>query len=390
MEHLIANYRKLLDETPTDFHRYIYDKVNWANRLVGIVGPRGVGKTTLLLQYIKENMNTDNTLYVTAEDFYFSRHRLTELADEFTKMGGKHLFVDEIHKHEDWSRELKLIYDYHKELQVVFTGSSVLDITKGATSDLSRRAIIYNMQGLSWREYLSMFHNIEIPQYSLDDILQNKISLPKDFRPLVFFRKYLRKGYYPFAGEDDYEKRLFAVITKTLEVDIPPYANLSASISTKLRHLLAVIAESVPFKPNMTSIAQVLGISRNNVADYLLLMEEAGMIGQLRDSTSGIRGLGKVNKVYLDNPNLIYTLVPEKAEIGNVRETFFYNQMRVNNEVICSSVSDFLINGHTFEVGGKGKGKKQIADLPDSYIVKDDIEYGYGNVIPLWAFGLNY
>ena len=153
MEHLIANYRKLLDETPTDFHRYIYDKVNWANRLVGIVGPRGVGKTTLLLQYIKENMNTDNTLYVTAEDFYFSRHRLTELADEFTKMGGKHLFVDEIHKHEDWSRELKLIYDYHKELQVVFTGSSVLDITKGATSDLSRRAITYDDNSRRFRGF---------------------------------------------------------------------------------------------------------------------------------------------------------------------------------------------------------------------------------------------
>ncbi|MBQ8060040.1 MAG: AAA family ATPase [Prevotella sp.] len=390
MEHLTDNYRKLLSETPTDFHRYIYDKVNWSDRMVGITGPRGVGKTTLLLQYIKEKLNTDDTLYVTAEDFYFSNHRLTELADEFTKMGGRHLFIDEIHKHEDWSRELKLIYDYHKELQVVFTGSSVLDITKGATADLSRRAITYNMQGLSWREYLKLFHNIEIPQYTLDDILQQKVSLPQGFRPLALFREYLRKGYYPFAGESNYEKRLFAVITKTLEVDIPQYANLSASMSRKLRHLLAVIAESVPFKPNMTSLAQVLGVSRNNVADYLLLMEEAGMIGQLRDSTSGIRGLGKVNKVYLDNPNLIYTLVPEKAETGNVRETFFYNQMRVNNEVICSPVSDFLINGHTFEVGGKGKGKKQIADLPDSYVVKDDIEYGYGNVIPLWAFGLNY
>ena len=153
MEHLTGNYRKLLSETPTDFHRYIYDKVNWSDRMVGITGPRGVGKTTLLLQYIKEKLNPDDTLYVTAEDFYFSNHRLTELADEFTKMGGRHLFIDEIHKHEDWSRELKLIYDYHKELQVVFTGSSVLDITKGATADLSRRAITYNMQGLSWRAW---------------------------------------------------------------------------------------------------------------------------------------------------------------------------------------------------------------------------------------------
>lgn len=198
------------------------------------------------------------------------------------------------------------------------------------------------------------------------------------------------KGYYPFAGEADYGERLLSIINKTLEVDIPQYASLNATIARKLRRLLAVIAESVPFKPNMTTIGQVLGVSRNNVADYLLLMEEAGLIGQLRDATGGIRSLGKVNKVYLDNTNLAYALTGDITDIGNVRETFFFNQMRVNQSVIASETTDFTIDGHIFEVGGRKKGKKQIEGVTDAYVVRDDIEYGYGNVIPLWAFGLNY
>ena len=390
MEQLIINYRKLLNETPTGFHRYMYDQVHWSNRMLGIVGPRGIGKTTMMLQYIKEHLNVDETLYVTADDFYFSSHRLVDLADQFTKMGGRNLFVDEIHKIEDWSRELKLIYDYYKELKVVFSGSSVLDITKGTTADLSRRAIVYHMQGLSYREYLQLFHAIELPVYSLNQILHHEVELPNGFLPLQHFTDYLQHGYYPFANEEDYEERLLSIIDKTLEVDIPQYAALNATMSKKLKRLLAIISESVPFKPNMSTIGQTLGISRNNVADYLLLMEEAGLIGQLRDATGGIRGLGKVNKVYLDNNNLIHALSSEKADIGNARETFFFNQVRVQHDITNSPVSDFLIDGITFEVGGKNKGKKQIQGLPDAYVVKDDIESGFGNIIPLWSFGLLY
>lgn len=390
MERLIANYRKMLGETPTEFHRYMYDRVNWENRMLGIVGPRGVGKTTMMLQYIKEHLDANVSLYVNADDFYFSSHRLVDLADDFAKMGGKYLFVDEIHKHEEWSRELKLIYDYHSELKVVFSGSSVLDITKGATADLSRRAIVYTMQGLSWREYLQFFHQLMLPVYTLDDILQQRVSLPDGFRPLASFRDYLHHGYYPFAGEADYDKRLLAMVDKTLETDIPQYAELNAAMSRKLKRLMAVIAASVPFKPNMTSLAQVLGVSRNNVANYLLLMEEAGLIAQLRDETGGIRGLGKVNKVYLDNTNLAYVLSEANTDVGNVRETFFLNQMRVMHDVVISSVSDFKIDDYTFEVGGRNKGKKQISGIPNAYVVKDDIEYGYGNILPLWVFGLTY
>ena len=391
MEQLIANYKRLLTLTTSNFHRYMFDKVNWNGRLVGIVGARGVGKTTMILQYIKEKLDLGSTLYVNAEDFYFTSHRLVELADEFSKMGGKYLFVDEVHRYDGWSRELKLIYDYHPELHVVFSGSSVLDINKGVKSDLSRRVVIYTLYGLSFREYLELFENIKTPIYTLDEVLTHKVDMDTDFRPLMYFKRYLERGYYPFALEDDYGEKLKGVVTKTLETDIPEYANMNVSTGRKLKKLMAVIAESVPFKPNMVTLAEVLSVSRNNVADYLLYIEEAGLITQLRDQTGGVRSLGKVDKVYLENTNLIYALTKkEKAEIGNVRETFFMNQLRVVDEPITSPVSDFLVGERTFEVGGRNKKQKQIKDVENAFVVKDDIEYGGLNIIPLWQFGLLY
>ena len=389
MEHLIANFNRLLQLTNSNFRRYIYNKINWHGRLVGIVGARGVGKTTLMLQYIKQNLDTKSALYVNAEDFYFASHRLSDLADEFCKMGGKYLFVDEVHRYEGWSRELKLIYDYHPELYVVFSGSSVLDINKGVTSDLSRRAVIYTLYGLSFREYLELFEGITTRTYSLDEVLSHKVKASHDFRPLALFKKYLESGYYPFALEDSYQEKLRNIVTKTLETDIPEYANMNVSTGRKLKRLMAVIAQSVPFKPNMTTLSEVLGISRNNVADYLLYIEEAGLITQLRNQTGGIRSLGKVNKIYLENTNLVYALTGN-VDIGNVRETFFMNQLRVVADPITSPVSDFLVDDMTFEVGGHGKRQKQIKDVQKGFVVKDDIERGGLNIIPLWQFGMLY
>lgn len=367
------------------------DKVNWNGRLVGIVGARGVGKTTMILQHIKETMDVNRCLYVNAEDFYFASHKLVDLADEFCKMGGEYLCVDEVHRYEGWSKELKLIYDYHPNLKVVFSGSSILDINKGVQSDLSRRAVIYTMYGLSFREYLELFEGIESRTYTLNEVLEHKVEMPSTFRPLMYFRKYLEKGYYPFALEDDYEQKLIGIVTKTLETDIPEYANMNVSTGRKLKRLMAVIAESVPFKPNMVTLAEVLSISRNNVADYLLYIEEAGLITQLRDQTGGVRSLGKVDKVYLENTNLIYALTKrDRAEIGNVRETFFMNQLRAIDDPITSAVSDFMVGEYTFEVGGRNKKQKQIRDVEKAFVVKDDIEYGALNVIPLWMFGMMY
>ena len=343
----------------------------------------------MLLQYIKLNLDTADTLYVSADHLYFSRHKLVELADYFAKMGGKHLFIDEIHKYNDWSRELKQIYDSFDDLQIVVSGSSILDIYKGL-ADLSRRMPVYEMQGLSFREYLHLFHNIKVPAYNIDQILSNKVSLPGIDHPLPLFRDYLRRGYYPFGNDEEFELELMQVVNQTMETDIPQYLRTNISIGRKLKSLMMVIAKSVPFKPVMQKLAEATGISRNDISDYLTYMEKVGMIAQLRNATGGIRGLGKVEKLYIDNTNLIYTLAPDNADTGNVRETFFMNQMRVMNEILSSSTADFEIGNKIFEIGGCKKGQKQLQNASEGYIVKDDIESGYANVVPLWAFGLNY
>lgn len=284
---------------------------------------------------------------------------------------------------------MKLIYDYHQDLKLVFTGSSVLDIKKGS-ADLSRRAVVYYMQGLSFREYLKLFHQEDVPRYALDEILDHKVSIPQIPHPLPLFKDYLRKGYYPFSREEDFGLKLKQVVNQTLEIDIPSYAQMNVSTGRKLKQLLAVVAESVPFKPNMSKIAEMLGISRNNIADYLLYMEEAGMIMQLRAQTEGLRGLGKVDKVYLDNANLVYSFAEENLNKGNVRETFFMNQLKANHQVSASDLADFIIEGVDFEVGGKSKGLKQIKNADKGFVVKDDIETGFLQTIPLWHFGLMY
>lgn len=379
----------MLRQTPMEFHRYLYDEINWDNRLIGILGPRGVGKSTLILQHIKSLGTPRTHIFITAESLWFSEHSLLEFADNFASMGGEYLYIDEIHKYKGWSRELKLIYDMHPGLHVVFTGSSVLDIKRGE-SDLSRRVLLYKLEGLSFREYLMMKEHISLPVFSLDQIVNNEVDVPEISLPLPAFQEYLQRGYYPFFNEDGYFVRLSQIVSQTVEVDIPIYANMQVSTARKLRQLLAVIAKTAPVKPNMSNLSQELGISKNTIPDYFTYLETAGMIGLLRDDTSGLRALGKLEKVYLDNTNLMYALTGEDTNIVNARETFFYNQMRVRNHVTASRLSDFTIRGMTFEVGGKNKGKKQISEAKQGFVVKDDIVYGYGNVIPLWHFGMNY
>jgi uncharacterized protein len=389
MERLYQKFEILLQNTITDFKRYLYENVSWDSRMVGIIGARGVGKTTMILQYIKEKLDARKALYVSADDMYFSDNRLIDLADTFYKNAGEYLFIDEIHKYSNWSRELKNIYDSYPALRIVFTGSSVLDILKGS-ADLSRRAIVYKLQGLSFREYLKLYHNVETNVYTLEQIANNEVRLENIQHPIPLFNDYLKRGYYPFGIENEMDVRLGQIIVQTLESDIPQYANLNVGTSRKLKRLLSIIAESVPFKPNFSKISEMLNVSRNSLDDYFSYMEKAGLIGQLRNETSGIRGLGKVDKVYLDNTNIIFNLVGGKSNIGNLRETFFFNQMRVNNEIISSRKADFVIDNFTFEIGGKNKQQGQIEKDGKSFVVKDDIEYGYLNVIPLWAFGLNY
>lgn len=385
---LLQYMQEQLRLTSLDFKRYLYPKMEWNKRLQCLTGGRGVGKTTMVKQHIIETPE-EHSLYVSADHSYFTTHTLIELADEFVKEGGEHLYIDEIHKYEGWSREIKQIYDTHPALKVFITGSSILDLLDGE-GDLSRRMVMQHLYGMSFREYLELVHHIRVPVFTLEEVLAGKAQPDELPHPLPLFRQYLRTGYYPFAIEGDFYERMQNVIRQTMESDIPHYAKMSPTTGRKLRQMLSIVAQNAPYKPEAQALANELHISRNNVSDYLLYMEKAQMVGQLRDDTGGMRGLGKVEKVYLDNTNIQYALVGEKAEIGNVRETFFYNQLQVTQDVIASRVSDFCVREYTFEVGGKKKGKKQISEVQNGYVVRDEIEYAVQQIIPLWAFGLMY
>ena len=388
MDKLYELFYAKLDETPTNFLRYLHDRINWDNRMIAILGERGVGKTTLMLQKIKLD-GAAHTLYFGADNVYFSQHTLFDTANEFYRKGGQRLYIDEIHKYPSWSAELKMIYDYCPQLQVVITGSSILDLYKG-TADLSRRIISYTLVGLSFREFLAMAKGIVLPPASLEEILRHEVRFPAGERPLALFDDYLKMGYYPFWKETDFATRLTNVINQTVENDIPTYAKMNISTSRKLKQLLFIISQSVPFKPNYTEIGAAMECDRGTVADLAYYMDKARLTMSLRHQEDGMKNYGKPEKLYLGNTNLIQALSEGKPEVGNIRETFFLSQMQVNHEVFASKAADFLINGKTFEVGGKSKNKKQIAEVKDAFVVKDDIEYGYENTIPLWHFGMNY
>lgn len=392
MDITLVNYMKeQLELISLSFKRYMSDQLPWEARLVGLMGPRGVGKSTMVLQHIKQQPDSikEKSLYVSADHIYFSTNTLVDTAAQFVREGGEWLYIDEVHKYDGWSKELKQIYDSHPGLHVFFTGSSILDIMEGE-ADLSRRVLLYSMQGLSFREYLELFHGIKTPVKTLEEILSGKVEIEGLLHPIPKFTKYLREGYYPFSKEGFFQQRLQQVIQLTMEVDIPQYANMSPATGKKLRRMLSIISHNVPYKPEATGLANEIKVSRNDIPTYLLYMEKAGMIGQLRDETGGMRGLGKTEKVYLDNTNIIYALSGENANIGNVRETFFYNQTRLTQDVTSSKVSDFSIGKYTFEVGGLKKGHKQIKDVANSFVVRDDTEHANGDILPLWAFGLLY
>ena len=379
-----------LERTPTDFVRFLHDRIAWDSRLVAVTGSRGVGKTTMLLQHIKLFDNADETLFVTADDFYFSTHRLFDLAYRFYSQGGKRLYIDEIHKYKGWSTEIKNIYDQIPDLSVVYTGSSILELERGG-ADLSRRKVEYNLPGLSFREYLNISQGWHLPSYSLDEILQGKVIFPYDkARPLKLFKDYLRHGYYPFFYDTEYFMRLRGVIRQMVEVDVPLFADMNVASAAKLKKLLYALAQSVPFKPNYAKLERDLGISRNTLPDYISYLEKAGLINLLWEKAKGMRLLEKVDKVYLNNTNVAYSLSEQEPDLGNIRETVFFAWMRVAHFITSSPVSDFEIDGRTFEVGGRNKSHRQIKEASEGYVVKDDTEYAYRNEIPLWMFGFIY
>ena len=390
MRTLVARYRNILKNVDTSYVRNIHSTIPWNDRLIAILGARGVGKTTLVLQHIKLYEDVDTTLFVYADDLWFSTHSLVTLAEIFYTNGGRALYIDEIHKYKNWSQEIKNIYDQYPDLKVRYTGSSILDLQKGS-HDLSRRVLEFQMHGLSFREYVALRYGADIPIHTLEQVLANKIEFPyTDYRPVALFKEYLRQGYYPYFKEPGYELRLTKTINAILEVDIPKFAELSISASEKLKTLLYIVAQSVPFKPNYSKIARDLDMHRNAVSDLMVWLDKADLINILRDDVEGYKLLGKVNKIYLNNPNLAYALSDDEPNIGNIRETIFLAWLRATHKVTASSVSDFKVGKYTFEVGGKKKGQHQIKDVEHAYVAKDDIEYGHLNEVPLWSFGLLY
>jgi predicted AAA+ superfamily ATPase len=398
MENLFRKYIEKIQRTDTNFVRSFIHDINWNARLIGIKGARGVGKTTLLLQYMKLNYsdNWQESLYVSLDSFSFRGKTLIGLADEFVLNGGKYLFLDEVHKYDNWAQELKNIYDDHAELKVVFTGSSLLEILN-SRADLSRRAIVYHMQGLSFREYLEMETSQKFDTFTLEDILTNHIKIANlinsKIKPFRYFESYLKQGYYPFYKEDKdlYEQRLEEVINMMLEIELPLLRGVDIGLVSKIKQLLAIISESVPFTPNVTNLSQKMNVHRTTLMTYLHYLEEVGLTTNLQKEAKGSVKLQKPAKIYLENTNLMFVLSPSNANIGNARETFFANQVGYKNKLSYHEKTDFLVNNvYAFEIGGKDKSNKQIVGIENSFIVADGIEYGYQNKIPLWLFGFLY
>jgi predicted AAA+ superfamily ATPase len=376
----------------------LWHEINWGNRLIAITGARGVGKTTLLLQYIKDIFKTDieNILYVSLDNLYFSKTTLSDFADEFVKRGGKYLFLDEVHKYPNWSLEIKNIYDNYPELFIVFTGSSALDILKGK-GDLSRRVVTYKMNGLSFREFLTFKYRLIFPVYSLKDIIENATeicnAINTTIKPIKYFEEYLKTGYYPYfiEGEDDYYQRIEQTINQIIETDLPTIENIDFTAIHNIRKLLVVIAEVVPFKPNILKLSKQIGINRDTFVKYLHWLARADLLLLLETDTHGTSKLNKPEKVFLNNPNLIYTLTQSVTNTGSLRETFFYNQLKVKHKVLYSNIGDFLVdNKFIFEIGGKNKTNRQIPGIDNAYIAADNIEYAYKNTLPIWLFGFLY
>jgi len=397
MERLIEKYHKKLSNTSLTFVRSFIDQINWNARMIGIKGARGVGKTTLLLQYIRINYDFDpSVLYVSLDDIWFSENLLSALADKFVKQGGKVLLLDEVHKYPGWSRELKNIYDDLPELKIIFTGSSLMEINK-AGADLSRRAIIYTMQGLSFREYLNFESNLNLNIIPLSEIISNHIRLSreivKQIKPLKYFSSYISQGYYPYYKDvpELYFIRLGEVINMILETELPLVKKVEPIHVNRLKQMLYMISESAPFVPNISKLSERAGINRNTFVLYLNYLQEAGILTNLYRNARGITRLQKPEKIFLENSNIAFAIKPVQPDQGNMRETFFANQVSFKHKITYPEQGDFLVDDtFLFEIGGMTKNNRQLRNLPNSYIAADDLEFGHQNKIPLWLFGFLY
>jgi hypothetical protein len=396
LQPLYDNYHRKIAKIDLRFKRYLYSQINWNARLIGIKGPRGVGKTTMLLQHILENYDDiDRTLYASLDDLWFSSHTLMDLIDWAYQHGIMRLYLDEVHRYDQWSINLKNIYDNYPDMSIIYTSSSLL-IMDNAKVDLSRRQTIYTLYGMSFREFLAFEGVVSLEPISLDELLQNHVHhamrITKKTKVIPFFETYLLHGYYPFYREsvDDFPIRLREIVSVVIDTDLPAVENVSFETIQKVKRLLMIICERVPFEPNMSELWKQLATNNELGLRMLYALDKAQILGLLTSKTKSYKHLNKPEKIYLGNPNLMHVLCP-RVDKGNERETFFYSQLIVGNEVKCHRSGDFFINDKfIFEVGGRKKTFEQIKDVPDSFLAVDDTEVGHGNRIPLWMFGLLY
>jgi len=397
MESLIITSDRLVQHTNVGFMRYLYRNIAWNNRLIGIIGAKGTGKSTLLLQYIKLHFpDKSKALYASLDNIWFTKHSLWELAEDFYNLGGTHLFLDEVHKYQSWAIEIKNIYDSYPTLHIVFTGSSMLEIFN-ASVDFSRRVVVYELKGLSFREFLKYEDNLELPVIELSNILKDHRTIAAEIsskiKILPELTKYLEYGYYPYYKENiaTYPVQVEQSINKTLNEDLPAIENIEYITILKIKKLLGTIAEMVPFTPNITTLSAAIEISRHALVKYFYLLDKAGVIQCITEPKQTLQTLAKPQKVYLENTNIIHSLAFQNINTGNVRETFFANQLRAIHKVNTAKSGDFTIDGNiVFEVGGKNKSNSQIKNIENAYIAADNIETGFANKIPLWLFGFLY
>lgn len=397
MDRLYRAYGRLLAETDLSFTRYLYEKINWDNRLIVIKGAKGVGKTTMLLQHILRTFaDKEKAMYASLDHIWFANHSVLDLAEHHYTHGGTHLFLDEVHKYRGWQQEIKNIYDSYPKFHVVVTGSSMLRLEESLMGDLSRRHRSYTLEGLSFREYVQLEEAVSLPVFSLEEILDNHFmrasQITSKIKVLRHFERYVEKGYYPFFREegDGFADRLQQQIDTIVTSEIPAVGNIEYDSVYKTKQLLAVLAELSPYTLNISSLCSTLQTSRNNVMKLLDLMDKAALVRRLYAADGGMKTLTKPEKILFHNTNLMYCLTPQ-VDAGTMRETYLASQVGVGHRLSMPSRGDLLADGKwLFEVGGKSKGFSQIKDIKESYVVSDDIDVGYGNKIPLWMFGLLY
>lgn len=398
METLFKKHRIFISQVSLGIVREMINTISWEKPLVAIRGSRGVGKTTLMRQYIKQKygVNAGDALYCVMDSMYFTNHSLLDLAERFNLMGGKHLFLDEVHKYPHWSKEIKEINDLWPKMKITFTGSSLLQILN-SDADLSRRVLNYNMAGLSFREFLQFYKGIKLPRYSLDEVLSNADSICDEVcnvcKPQPLFEEYLRVGFYPFydEDEDEYYNRIENVVSFIIDQEMTQFCGVEPAYTRKLKALLMYLSDNVPYEVNIAKLASYLEINKNTVLSYLSSMNKAELIHLLYADNKSVTKLQKPDKIYIHNPNVLCALSSQRR-IGTLRECFVLNQLSIEHTVeYGKDKGDFKIDGRiVVEVGGKDKSFDQIADVPNSYVLADQMEFPVGKKLPLWLMGFLY